>query len=682
MPIDPARVMLPSPDRLMPKHADDEIGDSRRRSTGVANVIIVMIAVLAVVAFPVPAAAVVPGINGPLLFSSHVDFSLQNDIFRSNVDGTSAINLTNSPGYDGDGVYSPDGARIAFATSRVDPHNIEIYIMNSDGGSQTRLTNQTGNDFEPAFSPDGARIVFTSDRDTAEVGDPFAYELYAMDSDGSNITRLTSNTARDSGAVFSPDGTRIAFNRESGIWIMNSDGTEPRLVRGGSSPSFSPDGTRIAFHAHDVAANSSEIYTSNLDGSNPIRLTQNDSISDLHPVYSPDGQQIVFVRLPNLGTSHIYVMNVDGTAPTRVTNNPRSEDSPDWGLSGSLPPPGVGLALTANPDTQIVGGGNTVTLRASGAGPQGTPVSFRVTSGPSSGFTGSSSVDAAGSAIVFLEGVRSGIDLAEAWLDRNANGLIDPGEPSATTSVFWISPLPPINFACGDARFIALGGSGEKFRAVDDLTISPTVNSSFLAFKTSLGRGKSISLRVVDYPAESVLVIPNYPRYIGGKNQGVDKLLAELRSAKEQNCPKIVLSGYSQGAIAIHQAISRPEIVNDSYYQKAIRGIILIADGSRVSRSAMPLFGTARSNSSGLCLGVPLVCQGTEPITDIAPAFRRVAVNVCNVNDVVCDYSTLTKTYRRVPFVGLIVGKTIHTTYAFSGPVTQAGQFAARNVNS
>ena len=86
----------------------------------------------------------------------------------------------------------PDGSRITFASDR--DGKAEIYVMNADGSDQTRLTNNPANDGSPAWSPDGSRIAFTSDRDSND-------EIYVMNADGSDQTNLTNNPAWD----FSPD---------------------------------------------------------------------------------------------------------------------------------------------------------------------------------------------------------------------------------------------------------------------------------------------------------------------------------------------------------------------------------------------------------------------------------------------------------------------------------------------
>ncbi|NIV59296.1 MAG: hypothetical protein GWN48_28980, partial [Actinobacteria bacterium] len=88
------------------------------------------------------------------------------------------------------------------------------------GGAQTRLTFDAGSDTGPVWSPDGTRIAFTSFRD----GDG---EIYVMNADGTGLTRLTNDPATDQDPVWSPDGSQIAFvsDRDGNdeIYVMNAD---------------------------------------------------------------------------------------------------------------------------------------------------------------------------------------------------------------------------------------------------------------------------------------------------------------------------------------------------------------------------------------------------------------------------------------------------------------------------
>lgn len=78
--------------------------------------------------------------------------------------------------------------KIAFTSNR--DGNYEIYVMDADGTNPTRLTTSPGNDTFPAFSSDGTKIAFHSTRDGNG-------EIYVMDAEGGNPTRLTTDTAVD-----------------------------------------------------------------------------------------------------------------------------------------------------------------------------------------------------------------------------------------------------------------------------------------------------------------------------------------------------------------------------------------------------------------------------------------------------------------------------------------------------
>jgi Tol biopolymer transport system component len=238
-----------------------------------------------------------------------------------------------------------NNGKVAFANDR--DGNFEVYVMNSDGSEQTNLTNNEALDSAPAFSPDGERIVFTSNRDGND-------EIYVMSADGTNPTNLTNNKAHDNLPAFSPDGERIAFasSRDGNyeIYVMNADGSgQTRLTNSpgvDSDPAFSPDGTRIAFVRSQPLPSgqglNNEIYVMNADGSEQTPLTDNPSY-DGEPTFSPDGTLIAFTswRMTRQGSDFtpspdvdVYVMNADGTNPTNLTNNPGIDAQPAFSSDG------------------------------------------------------------------------------------------------------------------------------------------------------------------------------------------------------------------------------------------------------------------------------------------------------------------------------------------------------------
>ena len=221
--------------------------------------------------------------------------------------------------------------KIAYDSYRDD--NDEIYVMNADGTNQTRLTTNTSLDSRPSWSPDSKKIAFYSNRDGNG-------EIYVMDADGTNQTRLTTNTEYDVDPAWSSNGTKIAFasvrddNWE--IYVMDADGTnQTRLTTDteyDGDPTWSPDNSKIAFTS--ARDGNWEIYVMNSEGTGQTRLTTNTSIDD-KPAWSPDGSKIAFTsyREGYDQISEIYVMNTDGTNQTRLTTN--QGYAPAWSPDGS-----------------------------------------------------------------------------------------------------------------------------------------------------------------------------------------------------------------------------------------------------------------------------------------------------------------------------------------------------------
>ena len=222
------------------------------------------VAALAAVAAPISAYAAFPGGNGKIAFEAIAPDRVQTEIFTINPDGSGRTQLTAAAAHSYDPAWSPDGQKIAFSSQRDGDVNGDIYLMGADGTGVTRLTNELGADTDPAWSPDGTKIAWSAVRWVRQGN--FEFELiqvYTMNADGTAQTNVSNNFEQhETSPVWKPDGTKILFGRDGGVWAMNPDGTGKTLTSLPSTGPWSPDGAHLAYVTccHDQFGNR-EIHT-------------------------------------------------------------------------------------------------------------------------------------------------------------------------------------------------------------------------------------------------------------------------------------------------------------------------------------------------------------------------------------------------------------------------------------
>ena len=327
-----------------------------------------------------------------IIFSGRYEVApdpLRSGLFEMNFDGTNKHRLPLPNGYAPvDPVFSPDGTKIAFVDLG---HNgsfeREIYTTNADGTGLTNLTTSYDHwAVSPEFSPDSSQIVFGCND-----------SICVMNADGSNLHMIAGDGLHLSGGPsFSPDGASVAFVTEleegSRILLANADGTgNPSQLTtfSSSNPTFGhrldrdhdcvddssdncplnynpdqldtdndgqgnacdadddndgiTDGSdncpvtanqyRVAFSSSRAGGNP-EIYTMNADGSGVVRLTNN-TFTDQHPRFSPDGRRIIFSSNRNNSRYEIYVMDADGSNVVRITNIAGDNLQPMYSADGT-----------------------------------------------------------------------------------------------------------------------------------------------------------------------------------------------------------------------------------------------------------------------------------------------------------------------------------------------------------
>jgi Tol biopolymer transport system component len=126
--------------------------------------------------------------------------------------------------------------------------------------------------------------------------------------------------------------------------VMSADGSNVRVLGPGSMPAWSPDGRRIAF-SRTTADGNSGIFVMNNDGGGVTRLTRNSGGLDEQPSWSPDGRSLVFSRLIWVSTSpdpvtsrarrDIYIASVDGGSASKLLDGPTDDFAAQWSPDGN-----------------------------------------------------------------------------------------------------------------------------------------------------------------------------------------------------------------------------------------------------------------------------------------------------------------------------------------------------------
>lgn len=204
------------------------------------------------------------------------------DIFSADLDGGTLVRLTDNPGYDAEGVVSPDGRRIVFTSLR--EGNLELYLMDAEGGNVRPLTRAKGYNGGPFFSWSGRFI---------------AYRAYHPKTEA-EIREFDQNLARN---LFRPTWLEL--------FVMDADGSHNRQVTNLGAASFAPfmhvNDRQIIFSSNldDPARRSFDLYLVSVDGTDLERVTYTGGFNSF-PMFSKDGQKLVWASSRNARVPHEF----------------------------------------------------------------------------------------------------------------------------------------------------------------------------------------------------------------------------------------------------------------------------------------------------------------------------------------------------------------------------------------
>jgi len=229
--------------------------------------------------------------------------------------------------------YKDDGQGYTFG----DPS--QIFVVSLEHGEVAQLTSGDRPSAAPAWSPDGARIAFSRAR--SGTADYHLFDIWAMNADGSDPRRLTTDVGRATSPSWSPDGSTIACygtdEQESGagdpmtrVWLVPSSGGPPRKLTAGydrqvvlmarpavtPGPVWSRDGATLTFVAAD-AGNIHVVRASAVDGSVRSVVAGERQVLSASAAAAPG--RIAFVATDPHIPSDVYVCEWDGADERRLT---------------------------------------------------------------------------------------------------------------------------------------------------------------------------------------------------------------------------------------------------------------------------------------------------------------------------------------------------------------------------
>jgi Tol biopolymer transport system component len=221
--------------------------------------------------------------------------------------------------------FAPDGNQLAFVWDGEQEDNPDIYVKQLGNESLLRPTTDPAADTRPCWSPDGRFIAFTRELTTGSA----LYLLPSLGGTERKITQLPSRGTSGNQMSWSPDSEWLAVSDRGGIFLVARETGEKRQLTaspplasaGDRSPAISPDGKRLAFFRD------SELYLVPTAGGEPQLLVASNTQS-WSPAWTPDGREILFLSARSGGSKlSLWRVSADGGAPKQVEAAGQNLDS-------------------------------------------------------------------------------------------------------------------------------------------------------------------------------------------------------------------------------------------------------------------------------------------------------------------------------------------------------------------
>ena len=223
--------------------------------------------------------------------------------------------------------------RIVFSSNR--DGYFDVWVCNLDGSDPVQLTNNSAGEYLPQWSPDGTRIAFDREWSGSD------RNIMTMDADGSSIAVLTDDDGLDTHPTWSPDGRRIAFETDRignlEIFSCFADGSQPTNLTNYVGADEDPDWSHSADIGDILFASPRcgdyEILRMEQDGSDQTYITADPTDDDHNPAWLPGGYSVAWQRY-SAANSDVLVASDSGSNQRNFTNHPDEDQLPAWSNDG------------------------------------------------------------------------------------------------------------------------------------------------------------------------------------------------------------------------------------------------------------------------------------------------------------------------------------------------------------